>query len=162
MSARAVKLKAGVVALGSAQGGSYIFSIPEDITVTPDTNGIANFADIEIYEGNLLRKTFRVNDAELNQKYILPNEGIDTSTIRVEAVGSGIEDFIPYSNIFEVDSDSKLFLIQEIQDERYQIVFGDGILGKKPENNALLNITYIVTNGSLANGGLQISIFPEI
>ena len=152
LSARAVKLKAGVVALGSAQGGSYIFSIPEDITVTPDTNGIANFADIEIYEGNLLKKTFRVNDAELNQKYILPNEGIDTSTIRVEAVGSGIEDFIPYSNIFEVDSDSKLFLIQEIQDERYQIVFGDGILGKKPENNALLNITYIVTNGSLANG----------
>ena len=152
LSARAVKLKAGVVALGSAQGGSYIFSIPEDITVTPDTNGIANFSDIEIYEGNLLRKTFRVNDAELNQKYILPNEGIDTSTIRVEAVGSGIEDFIPYSNIFEVDSDSELFLIQEIQDERYQIVFGDGILGKKPENNALLNITYIVTNGSLANG----------
>ena len=145
-------MKDGVVALGSAQGGSYIFSIPEDITVTPDTNGIANFADIQIYEGNLLKNIYRVNDAEINQKYILPNEGIDTSTIRVEAIGSGSEDFIPYSNIFEVNSQSRLFLIQEIQDERYQILFGDGILGKKPENNALLNITYIVTNGSLANG----------
>ena len=152
LSARAVKLKAGVVALGSVLNGNYIFSIPDDITVTPSTDGIAAFTDIEIYEGNLLRKSFTVDESQLQAKYILPNEGIDTSTIRVEAVGSGIETFIPYQNIFEVDSGSKLFLTQEIADERYQIVFGDGILGKKPENGATVNVTYLVTNGSAANG----------
>ena len=45
-----------------------------------------------------------------------------------------------------------MFLTQEVEDEKYQILFGDGILGKKPENGSTLNITYIVTNGSAANG----------
>jgi|TARA_B100000085_G_scaffold105655_2_gene96300 hypothetical protein len=149
---RTVKLKAGVVALGAVQNGNYIFSIPEDITVTPNSSGIARFTNIEIFEGNLLKKTFTIDDSQIAPKYILPNQNIDTSTIRVETVGSGIENFIPYQNIFEVDSTSRLFLTQEIEDEKYQILFGDGILGKKPENGATLNITYIVTNGSAANG----------
>ena len=79
-------------------------------------------------------------------------KNIDTSTIRVETVGSGIENYIPYQNIFDVDATSRLFLTQEVEDEKYQILFGDGILGKKPENGSTLNITYIVTNGSAANG----------
>ena len=152
LTARTVTLKAGVVALGSVQNGNFIFSIPEDITVTPNSSGIASFTNIEIFEGNLLRKSFTIDDSQLAPKYILPNPNIDTSTIRVETVGSGIENFIPYANIFDVDSTSRLFLIQEIEDEKYQILFGDGILGKKPENGSTLNITYIVSNGSAANG----------
>ena len=152
LAARTVTLKAGVVALGSVQNGNFIFSIPEDITVTPNSSGIASFTNIEIFEGNLLRKSFTIDDSQLAPKYILPNPNIDTSTIRVETVGSGIENFIPYANIFDVDSTSRLFLIQEIEDEKYQILFGDGILGKKPENGSTLNITYIVSNGSAANG----------
>lgn len=152
VSARTVKLKAGVVALGTVQNGNYIFSIPEDITVTPNSSGIAAFTNIEIFEGNLLRKSFTIDDSQIAPKYILPNQNIDTSTIRVETIGSGIENFIPYANIFDVDSKSRLFLTQEVEDEKYQILFGDGILGKKPENGSTLNITYIVTAGRAANG----------
>ena len=152
MNARTVKLKAGVAVLGAIENGNYIFSVPEDITVTPNSSGIAAFTDIPVYEGNLLKKTFTIDDSQVAPKYILPNQNIDTSTIRVETVGSGIENYIPYQNIFDVDSTSRLFLTQEVEDEKYQILFGDGILGKKPENGSTLNITYIVTNGSAANG----------
>jgi len=150
--ARAVKLKAGVVALGSVVNGNYIFSIPEDITVTPDADGIASFSDIEIYEGNLLRKSFTVDYSQPDAKYILPNSDVDTSTIRVSVTSTAVETYTVYKNIFEVNSDSRLFLVQEIDDEKYQILFGDNILGKKPENGSTINVSYIVTNGDAADG----------
>jgi len=150
--ARAVKLKAGVVALGSVVNGNYIFSIPEDITVTPDTDGIASFSDIEIYEGNLLRKSFTVDYSQPDAKYILPNSDVDTSTIRVSVTSTAVETYTVYKNIFDVNSDSRLFLVQEIDDEKYQILFGDNILGKRPEDGSTINVSYIVTNGDAADG----------
>jgi len=149
ISARSVKLNAGIVALGSVENGNYIFSVPEDITVTPNSNGIATFSNISIYEGNFLEKTWKVNDSLPNQKYIIPNASVDSSTIRVTV---GNENYESYSNIFDVDASSRLFLTQEIEDEKYQILFGDNILGKKPTVGEDITATYIVNNGSSGNG----------
>ena len=157
INAKQVKLNAGLVALGNVQGGSYTFSIPEDITVTPTSNGIASFNDVSIYEGNYLTKTFRVDSSQTNERYILPNPNIDTSTIRVDVVeensdGSSSEfQYNLYNNIFEVNNTSRLFLVQEIDDEKYQIMFGDNVLGRKPANNSNITVTYIVTNGEDGN-----------
>jgi hypothetical protein len=152
INTRLVKLNAGVVALGSVQGGNYIFSIPEDISVTPDSNGIVTFDNVEIYEGTFLRKTFNVDNSQVNAKYILPNANIDTSTVRVSVTGTTTENYEPYTNIFTVESNSKIFLIQEIDDEKYQILFGDNIFGKNPENGSTITASYIVTNGIDGNG----------
>ena len=150
--ANAVKLNKGLVALGSVQGGSYIFSIPDDITITPDSRGIASFSNISIYEGSYLTKTFRVDTSQTNQRYILPNANIDTSSIRVEVEESGsTQVYNAYTNIFDVNAESRLFLFQEIDDERYQIMFGDNVLGRKPANGALIRVSYIVTNGGDGN-----------
>tara|TARA_Y100000992_G_scaffold152290_1_gene101553 strand:- start:696 stop:2582 length:1887 start_codon:yes stop_codon:yes gene_type:complete len=152
ISAQQVKLNAGLVALGAVQGGSYTFSIPEDITVTPTSNGIASFNNISIYEGNYLTKTFVVDSSQTNQRYILPNANIDTSSIRVEVSdSSGVLTYNAYTNIFDVNSESRLFLVQEVDDEKYQIMFGDNVLGKKPANGATITVTYIVTNGQDGN-----------
>ena len=62
------------------------------------------------------------------------------------------EEYNAYTNIFDVDKDSKLFLLQEIEDEKYQIIFGDGIFGKKPLGGSSINISYVVTNGKFGNG----------
>ncbi len=149
----AVSLNAGLVALGSVQGGNYMFSIPERITVTPDSNGTAKFENISIYEGNYLKKTFQVNSSQTNQRFILPNANIDTSSIRVQVSENGQSlAYNAYTNIFDVNSESRLFLVQEVDDERYQILFGDGIMGRKPGNGAIITVTYIVTNGSDGNG----------
>jgi len=152
ISAQQVKLNAGLVALRSVQGGNYTFSIPEDITVTPTSDGLASFNNISIYEGNYLTKTFVVDSSQTNQRYILPNANIDTSSIRVEVSdSSGILTYNAYTNIFDVNSESRLFLVQEVDDEKYQIMFGDNVLGKKPANGAVITVTYIVTNGNDGN-----------
>jgi len=146
--ANIVKLNKGLVALGSVQGGNYVFSIPDDVTITPNSQGIANFSNISIYEGNYLTKTFVVDSSQTNQRYILPNANIDTSSIRVEVEERGsTEVYNAYTNIFDVNADSRLFLFQEIDDERYQIMFGDNVLGLEPANGAIIRVSYIVTNG---------------
>ena len=146
-----VKLHKGIVAVGSVQGGNYIFSIPDDITATPNSSGIVTFENISIYEGTYLTKTFKVNDSLPDQKYIIPNESIDTSTVRVTVKSNVTENYVPYTNIFDVNKDSRLFLIQEVEDEKYQIIFGDGTLGKRPVDKSTIEVSYIMTNGIEGN-----------
>lgn len=151
-NARTVKIFAGQVALGAVTNGNYIFSIPEDITTPIDSNGKALFNNLEIYEGVYLTSTFIVNSSQSNQKFILPNTNIDTSTIRVKVIDEVEEVYTAYNNILNVNSNSRIFLIQEIADQKYEILFGDNILGKRPDNGSRIEVSYIVTNGSSGNG----------
>jgi hypothetical protein len=162
VSGRSVILKKGVVALGGADNANYIFSIPEDITSTPNSSGVVAFSNIEIFEGNLLKKTFLVDDTQPDAKYILPNSNIDTSTIRVRTIGTAIEEYTPYTNIFNVNAETRLYLIQEIADEKYQILFGDNILGKKPPNGSRIEVTYIETTGEAANGARNFTFSGQL
>ena len=162
VNARSVVLKKGVVALGGAENANYIFSIPEDITATPNSSGVVTFNNIEIYEGNLLTKKFLVNDSQPDAKYILPNSNIDTSTIRVRTIATAIEEYTPYTNIFNVDAETRLYLVQEIADEKYQILFGDNILGKKPPNGSIIEVTYIETTGEAANGATNFTFSGQL
>jgi hypothetical protein len=152
LDVKSVTLRAGIVAQGAVQSGSYIFTTPEDITVPVDNFGIASFDSISVYEGLFLTKTFSVNNSLPNQKFILPNNGIDTSTIRVFVTDTTTEEYTLFSNILKVDSTSKIFLIQEAEDEKYEIVFGDDVFGKRPRNGSSIYVSYITTNGREANG----------
>lgn len=150
-------LKTGVVATTSNFGSeSYTFTIPADITV-PVVNDLAYFNDIECYEGTYLAMDFAVNPANKKQRFILDNPNIDTSTIRVtvDEDGVGVLQGVTYTiadSLFGVTSSSRVFFLQEIEDERYEILFGDGIFGKKLEAGATISIRYNVTNGEIANG----------
>ena len=150
-------LKAGPVAATSGTFGtqSFIFSILEDITV-PVNNGIAEFNNISVYEGTLLTKSFTYNSRSQNQKFILPNSGIDTDLISVKVKDyQGATASVTYKlqdSLFDIDSTSNVYFIQEVEDERYQIFFGDGIFGKEILNDNYITINYIMTNGDSANG----------
>lgn len=152
---KTITLKAGIVCTGNLDNTSYIFSIPEDITVGVE-NGEAFFSEIDIYEGTFLTKTFTVDNSQPNQKYILPNSYIDTSTIRVkvqESVSSQTSDqYYHAKNIIGLDSNSQIFLVNEISDERYELFFGDGIFGKKLNSGNVISASYIITNGKEGNG----------
>lgn len=147
-------LQSGLVCTGSANGSSYVFSIPDNVTATV-TNGVATFNNLIIRQGTFLKKQFTV-DSSLDQKFILNNPYIDTSTIRVYVKGpsdSGLGR--PYKlvdNIFEISSISEVYLIQEVKDEKYELLFGDGIFGKKLETNSIITVTYIITDGKDGNG----------
>jgi len=152
---KSVTLKAGLVCIGASGERNYKFVVPENITV-PVIENVATFSNIVVYEGNYVTKSWTVNSAEYNQRFILENPFVDTSTLRVKIIDSAEsnreETYSLVDNIVGVDSNSRVYLIQEIEDERYQLLFGDGIIGKKVENNNVINASYIVTSGEAGNG----------
>tara|TARA_Y100000022_G_scaffold180907_1_gene173191 strand:+ start:709 stop:2583 length:1875 start_codon:yes stop_codon:yes gene_type:complete len=154
---RIVTMKAGQVALGRQESGQYIFSIADDFVATVNDDNQAEFANVNIYEGVYLTKSFTVDYSQPNQRFILPNTSIDSTSIRVKVTSTTTEIYELYSNILRVDATSKLFLLQEIEDETYEILFGDGILGKKLPAGARIDVSYIVTNGPSANGAKNFS-----
>src|SRR5210317_1784070 len=153
-------LKAGIVCVGSANDTTYTFAIPEDITANV-VNGTASFNNIDVYQGIFLTKTF-LYDGSLDQRFVLNNSFIDTSTLRVY-IGTestrGIEYFLS-ENIFDVDKNSRIFFLNEVQDEKYELRFGDGIIGKKLGENGdgtYITANYIITDGRDGNGASNFS-----
>ena len=144
----------GLVCVGSVSNTNYIFSIPESITASVK-NGRATFSNIDIYQGTFLKNLFTV-DGSLDQRFILNNSFIDTSTIIAKVKGAGEtgegRQYSLVDNILNVVSTSETFLIQEVQDEKYELLFGDGYFGKKLENNSVITVSYIITDGIDGNG----------
>ena len=151
-------LQAGLVCVGSVNDTSYVFSIPENITTTVK-DGVATFGTttdpISVYEGTFLTKQFVV-DGSLDQRFLLDNSFIDSSTIVVYVKGlsdTGLgREYSRIDNILNVNSTSETYLIQEVQDEKYELLFGDGIFGKKLEDGTIITATYIITDGKEGNG----------
>ena len=155
-----LRLQPGLVCVGRSNDSDIVFSISEElIASTTVTSGIATASfgsvsePIDILEGTFLTSQFVV-DGSLDQRFILDNANIDTSSI-VAYVGSpGIrgKQYKLVDNIVGISSISDTYLIQEVQDERYELLFGDGIFGRKPENGAVITVQYVVTSGSEGNG----------
>jgi hypothetical protein len=148
-------LKGGLVCTTRSFGDeSYSFIIPSDITV-PVTDNIAEFNDIEVYEGTRITENFTVNSFDLNQRYILSNAGIDTRTLSVSVRPSELSTVSRKYNLadslFDVTPQSAVFFIQEVEDERYELIFGDGIFGTALEEPNYITVSYTVSNGSNAN-----------
>ena len=158
-------LKAGLICNGAAANTSYIFSIPEDITVNV-ADGVARFENIEIFEGLLITQNFTVNTAQFNQRFILNNSFIDTSTLRVKVktAESSSTSVVhkQIDNIIGINSTSSSFLLQEIEDERYELLFGDGVIGKKLSNENYITATYITTAGRDGNGAAEFSFIGQL
>jgi hypothetical protein len=150
-------LQKGIVCSTSSTfgGQSYIFSIPENITV-PVVDGIALFDNIKIYEGTFITQQIIVDPFNQRQRFILENENIDINTIRVfvrENLTSNTSvRYMFEDSILDVKPTSRVFYIQEIEDQRYELIFGDNVFGKKLESSNIVEVSYIVTNGESANG----------
>jgi len=149
-----VTLKAGLVAIGDYQNTNYTFCVEKDIT-NPVINGICNFT-VNIKEGTFLNNRFVVDTSQPNQRFIIPNSYVDTSTfvvrIKDSVTSSNTKIWNLVDNIVGVKTTTEQYLIQEVQDERYELIFGDGYLGKKLDNGQVVDVSYITTNGSGGNG----------
>ena len=154
-------LRAGLVCVGAFDNTAYRFSIPEDVTATV-VNGVATFGStdqpLEVLQGSFLSRQFLV-DKSVDQRFILDNPNIDSASIRVFVKGindSGLgREYKVADNILNLDKNSEIFLLQEVQDERYEILFGDGYFGRPLENNAVITVRYIVTDGKAGNGAAR-------
>ena len=152
-------LKKGIVSTSAATFGSesYSFSIPSDITV-PVIDGIATFGDVEIYEGSFLTSNFTVTaqNPAPPVRYILDNPHIDTSTLEVAVrdteASTTSKKFVFSDTLIEVTDTSRVYFIQEVDDQRYELIFGDGVFGEKLESLNYIDVSYITTNGASGNG----------
>ena len=154
-----VTLQPGLICIGNISDESYTFSITESITANV-VNDEATFNNISVYQGIFLSKEFKY-DGSLDQRFILDNSFIDSSKINVYIKNSGDSGLgLKYSlinDLIDVNSNSRIYLIREVQDEKYELKFGDGIFGKKlgTESDAdgdIITIHYMVTDGKDGNG----------
>jgi len=150
-------LRKGTVAASNGRfgGTSGAFCILDDITV-PVINGIASFNNISIFEGSSLVKNFTYSARNPQQKFVLPNAGIDTELLRVTVKNnqssSASVTYTLQDNLFYAGSSSKIYYLQEVADERYELFFGDGVFGQQLEDQNYITVSYIVTNGDSGNG----------
>ncbi len=152
-------LKKGIIATSSSTLGSesYAFAIPSDVTA-PVVDGIATFSNVEIYEGSFLTSNFTVSSQNPAPptKYILQNPNIDTSTLEVlirdTQASTSSKKFVFSDTLIEVTSSSRVYFLQEIEDQRYEMIFGDGVFGEKLKAQNYIEVSYITSSGPDANG----------
>ena len=155
-----ITLQSGLICVGSSENTTYRFSTSDNISssrvIDINGNSFAQFDDpITVYEGTFLQRVFIV-DTSVDQRFILDSPNIDSSTIRVFVKGTGDvglgRKYRMIDNILNIDKNSEIFLTQEVQDEKYEILFGDGLFCKKLENASVITARYIVTEGESGNG----------
>ena len=147
-------LKRGTGFIASYDNNIYQYVVLDD-TKGQVSNGVATFEDVEVREGTQLTNTYTVNTSLKSQRFILDNVNIDTNTIRVKVFptgGSFSESWLVSDNIIGINSESKIFFLEEIEDSRYELLFGDGVLGKALENGARVEVSYLTTSGPESNG----------
>ena len=158
-------LRSGLACVGSAENTTYRFSLPDNVTSTRvvdvDGTSFAKFDNpITVYEGTYLQRVYRV-DTSMSQRFIIDSPNIDSSTIRVFVSGPSDvtigRKYKMVDNILNIDKNSEIFLSQEVQDEKYEILFGDGLFGRKLENGSVITVRYIVTEGETGNGASNFS-----
>ena len=133
----------------------YQYCVLDDVRV-PVNNSIAVLENVEIFSGNIVTDYHTVNTSLRNQRFLLNNLNIDTTSIRVKvfqsAQSTAFELYDYAENILNVDPGSKVFFLTEIEDENYEIKFGDGVFGRKLENGEYVEISYLTTSGPDTNG----------
>jgi len=157
-----VTLKKGpVVSTNEFGGQSFVFGITKEVT-KPVIDGVASFLEVDVKEGTVIDQKFPYSTNNINQRFILSNAGIDLSTLEVyvrpSATSSLLSSYTRQDSLFDavtgsaITGDSLIYYIQEIEDEQYEIIFGDGIFGKALADGNIVEVSYIISNGSEANG----------
>ena len=149
-----LNLKEGTGFISNFDNAIYNYVVTSDVKAQV-INGVATFTNVPIREGTVLNSEFTIQTASKNQRFILDNPNIDTNTVKVKVYPGGgtfNEPYLLADNILGVDGDSKVFFLDEVEDQRYEILMGDGVLGKKLENNTRIDVSYLITQGPVSNG----------
>jgi len=150
-----IVLKAGTGFITNYDNTLYEFIVAEDYRKEV-VNNTATFTDLPVYEGSLILDRTTVDTSLKNQRFIINNSGADVSTLKIkvfEANNSTVSNtYEKADNILSVGSTDRVFFLSEVEDEKYEIFFGDGVLGEKLSNNNVVEISYVTTSGASTNG----------
>lgn len=153
---RFCQMAPGLSFLASGTSGSTLFNVVDAQTAAVSTDGVANFTDVEIFEGTYLTEDFVVDESIYNQKFILKNELVDFKSIRVSVQEDpnqeGVAQYTPAKSLTRVKDTDRAYWTEEVEDGYTELIFGDGLFGRKLQNGATITVKYIVCNGTAGNG----------
>jgi len=134
---------------------SYSFVNNADVSITP-TDGVFQFSNLTVYEGSYLNYKYTVNTSDIDQRFIVPNNTVDTTTLTVKVQESSSDSttstYTLATGITELDSTSKVYFLQEVENGRFEVYFGDGVLGKSVADGNIIILEYINCNRDAPNG----------
>jgi len=150
-----VTMNKGTIFTSIVDGATYQYVNNEDITITP-SDGVYNFSDVTLYEGTLVTYKYTNNELDVDQKFVIPNANVDTTTLQVSIQNSNTDtttEVYTLANGYEsLDGTSKVYFVQESGDGKFEIYFGDGITGKKLSDGNIVIMEYVITNKEDSNG----------
>lgn len=153
---KTIKIRPGRIFTTRNGTASFTFNINQVETAPVSSTGYCEFLDVKIYEGILINQDFIVDDSVFNQKFILENKNIDTTTLLVEiqenATENEVRPYLQAQNFVSLTSESRVYWVEEVDRENYELIFGDGYFGKRLGNGSKIYISYMTTNAELANG----------
>ena len=151
----------GTTFTSTVDGTAYTYIVKEDTTITP-VDGVYTFKNLKLYEGTLVTNKYTVNTTDANQRFLIKNDMADTTTLLVKVQNSSTDTTTTThtlsTDLADVSSTSAVYFLEGAEDEQYEVVFGDGVLGKALSTGNIVTLTYIVTNGSDSNGAASFAL----
>lgn len=149
----------------TVDGQSYSFVNNADVSITP-TDGVYKFSNLTVYEGSYLNYKYTVNTSDIDQRFIVPNDSVDTTTLTVKIQESSSDattnTYTLATGITELDATSKVYFLQEVEGGRFEVYFGDGVLGKAVADGNIVILDYINCNRDAPNGATTFSLSGTI
>jgi len=149
----------------SIDGSTYSFVTIDDHTITP-VDGVYTFSNIKIYEGTYITFSYTNNSGDVDQRFIIPSANADLSTLKVTVQNSAgdttTSTYTKATSITELNGNSKVYFLQEAEDGKFEIYFGDGVIGKSLDDGNIVRLKYVVTNKTAANGASSFTLAGNI
>ena len=164
-SGASIVMDKGTVFTSTIGGTSYQFLTNASHTVNP-TDGVYKFEDIPIFEGTLVTFKYTVDITDVDQRFLIPNNNADTSTLKIQVQNSSTDSttatYTLASGLTSLDNTSKAYFLQEAEDGKFEVYFGDGVVGKALEDGNIVIMEYVVTNKAEANGASTFTLSGSI
>src|SRR6056300_255189 len=164
-SGSSLTMAKGTTFTTSVGGVSYQFVTNAIHTLTP-LNGVYRFSSIPVYEGTLTTFKYTVNTSDPDQRFIIPSANADTSTLRVQVQNSASDTTTSTYNlatgITSLDAESRVYFLQEVEGGKFEVYFGDGIIGKSLDDGNIVILEYVVTNKTEANGASSFTLSGSV
>ena len=149
----------------TVDGTNYSFVNNADVSISP-VDGVYKFSNLDIYEGTYLNYKYTANTSDTDQRFIIPNDNVDTTTLTVKiqesASDSTTNTYTLAGGITGLDSTSQVYFLQEVEDGRYEVYFGDGVLGKAVADGNIVILDYITCNRAEPNGASTFTLSGTI
>ncbi len=149
----------------TVDGVSYNYIVKDDTTINP-VSGVYTFSNLEVYEGTLVDNKYTVDVTNADQRFLIRNKNADTTTLKVTVQNSSSDTttatYTKSTDLADVSSTSEVYYLEGAEDEQYEVIFGDGVLGKALSTGNIVTLSYIVTSGTNSNGATSFSLSGNI